>query len=61
MKSIRAFIKSHPLLSFYALVFAIAWGGILILAGGPGGIPTNREQFLMLMPLVMLVWLAGPP
>jgi hypothetical protein len=47
-------------LSFYALVFAIGWGGILILAGGPGGIPTNEEHFERLMPWVMLVWLAGP-
>jgi uncharacterized protein len=60
MKTIKAFIKSHPLLSFCALVFAIAWGGILILVGGPGGIPTNREQFEMLMPWLMLTWLAGP-
>src|SRR5215217_5017588 len=60
MTTIRAFVKRHPLLSFYALVFAIAWGGILILAGGPGGIPTNEEQFQRLMPWVMVVWLAGP-
>ena len=60
MKTLKAFIKSHPLLSFCALVFAIAWGGILILVGGPGGIPTNREQFEMLMPWLMLTWLAGP-
>ncbi|HSK83656.1 MAG TPA: CPBP family glutamic-type intramembrane protease [Rubrobacter sp.] len=60
MTTIRAFVKRHPLLSFYALVFAIAWGGILILAGGPSGIPTTEEQFEMLMPWLMLVWLAGP-
>jgi membrane protease YdiL (CAAX protease family) len=60
MTTIRAFIKRHPVLSFYALVFAISWGTILILAGGPGGIPTNSEQFEMLMPWVMVVWLAGP-
>ena len=60
MKTIKAFIRSHPLLSFYALVFALGWGGILILAGGPGGIPTNGEQFEMLMPWLMVVWLAGP-
>ena len=60
MTTIRAFVKSHPLLSFYALVFAIGWGGILILADGPGGIPTTQEQFERLMPWVMLVWLAGP-
>jgi membrane protease YdiL (CAAX protease family) len=60
MKTIRGFVKNHRLLSFYALVFAIGWGGILILAGGPGGIPTNEEQFERLMPWMMLVWLAGP-
>ena len=60
MKTIKACIRSHPVLSFFALVFAIGWGGILILAGGPGGIPTNEEQFEMLMPWAMLVWLAGP-
>jgi uncharacterized protein len=57
MKSIKALVKNHPVLSFFALVFAIAWGSILILAGD---IPTNREQFLMLMPWVMLIWFAGP-
>jgi uncharacterized protein len=60
MKIIKALIRSHPVLSFYALVFAIGWGGILILAGGPSGIPTNGEQFERLMPWVMLAWLAGP-
>ena len=60
MKSIRASVKNHPVLSFFVLVFVIGWGGILILAGGPGGIPANQEQFEMLMPWVLLVWLAGP-
>jgi hypothetical protein len=50
MKAIKAFIKSHPLLSYFALTFAISWGGMLlvILAGASGGIP-------------MLAWVAGPP
>jgi hypothetical protein len=60
MTTIRAFVKRHPVPSFYALVFAIAWGGILILVGGPSGIPTTSEQFLKLMPWLMVVWLAGP-
>jgi hypothetical protein len=60
MTSIKAFINSHPVLSFFALTFTIGWGGILILAGGPGGIPTTQEQFERLMPWMMLVWLAGP-
>ena len=50
MTTIKAFIKSHPLLSFFALTFAISWGGMLliIVAGGTGGYP-------------MLAWVAGPP
>jgi membrane protease YdiL (CAAX protease family) len=50
MTTIKAFIKSHPLLSFFALTFAISWGGMLLIigAGGPGGYP-------------MLAWVAGPP
>jgi hypothetical protein len=50
MTTIKAFIKSHPLLSYFTLTFAISWGGMLLLmgAGGSGGIP-------------MLAWVAGPP
>jgi hypothetical protein len=28
MKTIRAFIKRHPVMSYYAMVFVISWGGI---------------------------------
>jgi len=37
MTTISAFIKRHPVLTFYVLAFAISWGGILIVVGGPGG------------------------
>ena len=50
MKTIMALIKSHPLLSYFALTFAISWGGMLLViaVGGSGGVP-------------MLAWVAGPP
>jgi uncharacterized protein len=50
MKTSKAFIKSHPLLSYFALTFAISWGGMLLViaVGGAGGVP-------------MLAWVAGPP
>jgi hypothetical protein len=60
MTTIRAFVKRHPLLSFYALAFAISWGGILIMVGGPGGFPGTKEQAETLMPFVLVPWLAGP-
>jgi hypothetical protein len=50
LKTVKAPIKRHPLLSFFALTFAISWGGMLLViaAGGSGGVP-------------MLAWVAGPP
>jgi len=61
MKTIRAFVKSHPVLSYYAMVFAISWGGILLVVGlGPGGIPATKEQVGALMPFMLLALFAGP-
>jgi membrane protease YdiL (CAAX protease family) len=54
------FIKRHPVVTFYALVFAISWGGILLLIGGPGAIPGTDEQTRRLFPVVLLTWFAGP-
>ena len=39
MTTIKAFIRSHPLLSFDALAFAISWGGLIMVVGGPSEIP----------------------
>ncbi len=60
MKTITAFIQRHPVLTYYALVFAISWGGILLIVGGPGGIPGSREQVEAMMPLVLVALFAGP-
>jgi hypothetical protein len=43
------------------MVFAISWGGILLLVGlGPGGIPATEEQVGVLMPFMLLALFAGP-
>jgi membrane protease YdiL (CAAX protease family) len=60
MTTIKAFIKSYPLLSYFALVFAISWGTVLMVAA-PSGIPaTNKEQYDTLLPIAILAMVAGP-
>ena len=59
--SISASIKRHPVTIYYALVFAISWGGLLLLIG-PSGIAgitmeTTRNALWL---SVVLVTLAGP-
>jgi membrane protease YdiL (CAAX protease family) len=41
------FIKRHPVLTYFALTFAISWGAILIVVG-PGGIPITTDQVVVL-------------
>ena len=61
MKTIRAYIKRHKVLAYYALVFTISWGGILFAVGvGPGGLPATKEQAEILFPFVLLALFAGP-
>src|SRR5215211_5487076 len=60
MTTIKAFIKSHPLLSFYAIAFAVSWGGLIMVVGGPSEILGTPELLGTRFALVMLAWLAGP-
>src|SRR5215211_3539580 len=60
MKTIKAFVERHPLLSFYALAFAMTWGGLIMVVGGPGEILGSPEKFETRFGLVLLAWLAGP-
>jgi hypothetical protein len=55
MSTILSFLKRHPVLSYYLLVFIISWGGIVILIGGPGNFPGTREQVETLFIPALLV------
>ncbi len=59
MSSIRALIKTHPVVSYYILAFAISWGALLptmII----DGIPATKEQLNALMPIAIGGMLLGP-
>lgn len=60
MMNIKAFIKRHPVLTYYVLTFAISWGGVLLVIGGRSGIPGTTWQTDPRLPFVILALLAGP-
>lgn len=41
---VRAFIKQHPVLTYYVLAFAISWTGILIAVGPAGFLSTTGSS-----------------
>lgn len=53
------FIKRHPVVTYFALAFALSWGGVLLVIGFDG-IPGTPEQTETLFPLVYLAMLVGP-
>ncbi|TAH48159.1 MAG: CPBP family intramembrane metalloprotease [Chloroflexota bacterium] len=59
MTTLKIVITRHPLLSYSALVFAISWGGILVVVGR-GESSANGEQFERMFLFMYLAMLAGP-
>jgi membrane protease YdiL (CAAX protease family) len=48
MMTIKNFIKQHPLLTYFALVFALSWGSWLVLTGGAPMRSDPRFMFIVL-------------
>jgi uncharacterized protein len=59
MSSINAAIKSHPVPTYFALAFAISWGGLLVV-GPPDGTSGTTWQSDPRLPFLVLAMLAGP-
>jgi membrane protease YdiL (CAAX protease family) len=58
---IKAFIKRHPVLTYYILTFAISWGGMLWAVGiGPGGFLATPEQLQAQVPYAVPAMIIGP-
>lgn len=55
----QGFIKSHPIVTYYILVFAISWGCILAVIG-PGRFIGTSQMSEAQQPFVYLATLAGP-
>ena len=60
MKVVEAFVKKHPVLTYFGLTFAISWGGVLLVIGGPAGMTGVKAQDNPLFLLALLAMVAGP-
>ena len=56
----KALLARHALATYFVLAFAISWGGVLLVIGGPAGLPGTKEETDRLFPIVFLAMLAGP-
>jgi membrane protease YdiL (CAAX protease family) len=59
MSAIKTCATRHPALTYYALAFALSWGGLLIVVG-PTGFPGTSEEVERLMPFAILAFVIGP-
>jgi len=60
MTPVHRFITRHPVPIYFAGAFAISWAGVLLVIGGPSGIPGTSAQTNPLFPWVYLAMLVGP-
>ena len=60
MTTITAFARRHPVTTYFALTFAISWGGALLAIGSAGGMrgttPASNPRFAY----ALIAMLAGP-
>jgi hypothetical protein len=60
VSTVRSLVQRFPVASYAGLTFALSWGAVLIVIGGPAGIPADAERLEALLPLVVLGLTAGP-
>lgn len=56
----RAFAGKHPVVAYFTATFALSWGGLLWLSGGPAGVPASPEEVEQRLPLFVACVLVGP-
>jgi membrane protease YdiL (CAAX protease family) len=60
MSGIRALVARHPARAYFALTFALSWGGVLLVIGGPQGMWGVKAENNPLFALVLVAMVAGP-
>lgn len=61
MAALRAFIRKHPLPSYFALTFLLSWGCIVLAVWAyTGGLSPTPEQFQLTVPYTVPAMLLGP-
>ena len=60
MNAPLAFLRRHALATYFTLVFVLSWGGVLLVIGGPTGLPATPEESDRLFPAVYVAMLLGP-
>ncbi len=50
MPIIMAFIRKHPVATYFVVTHAVSWGGVLPVISGPAGVPATSGQYEMLFP-----------
>lgn len=60
MAAIQTFIRRHTISTYFILTFAISWGGVLGVIGGPGNLLVTLEQTEARLPAVLGVMFIGP-
>jgi membrane protease YdiL (CAAX protease family) len=60
MARLKTFVERHPTLSYFALTFAISWGGVLFVIGGLPTASAAKAQDNPLFPFALFAMLAGP-
>ena len=58
MSTVKGFIKKHPVATYFALTFAISWGGVLAVVGPKSR--ATKDEFERLLPIIVVMMLAGP-
>jgi membrane protease YdiL (CAAX protease family) len=60
IRTLRALVSRHPVSTYFALTFAISWGGVLLVIGGLPGMTAVKAQDNSLFPLALMAMVAGP-